>query len=220
MAAWDSHQPRGQLRKVLETILQSELFRTHGAAAQKAKTPLEFAVSAVRALRAPLPDGSFTATLDGASLPAALDRMGGMKLFDRGDPDGYPESASPWISAGTLAERLRYVQSYCLAPGANGRGDSGASACAPVTLLKQTLPAASWKDAGAVVDFFLGLVLPGEGRANLDLYRTELIRYLNTADDGVTASGFSGLADTSTAYDIRVRGMVAMLLSSPRFQEQ
>jgi uncharacterized protein (DUF1800 family) len=35
-----------------------------------------------------------------------------MLLFDRAEPNGYPEAGAPWISAGTLAERLRYIQAF------------------------------------------------------------------------------------------------------------
>ena len=38
-----------------------------------------------------------------------------MLLFDRQDPNGYPEDAPGWISGGTLAERIRWIQTYCLA---------------------------------------------------------------------------------------------------------
>jgi hypothetical protein len=36
----------------------------------------------------------------------------------------------------------------------------------------------------------------------------------------VTASPFSALSNTSTGYDTRVRGVVSMLMTLPRFQEQ
>ena len=73
-----------------------------------------------------------------------------------------------------------------------------------------------------MADYFLGILFPAEGRANLELYRTAAIDYLNTSDNGQTASPFSSLSTTGnpSPYDLRVRGLAAMLLSSPRFQEQ
>ena len=66
---------------------------------------------------------------------------------------------------------------------------------------------------------FLGILYPSEGSANLKLYRDAGISFLNTADDGITASPFStGLA--ATTYDTRVRGLVSMLMTLQRFQEQ
>ena len=94
----------------------------------------------------------------------------------------------------------------------------------PVRLLFARLPLlADQQDAAKVADAFLGLLFPGEGAANLNLYRTAAINFLNTSDDGLSASLFSALTPSATAanaYDTRVRGMVAMLMTMQRFQEQ
>jgi uncharacterized protein (DUF1800 family) len=220
MRAWDTSAPRGQIRTVLRTIFDSALFRGQDGPMQKVKTPLEFTVSAIRALRAQVPGGAFTADTDGYSLSTPLNRMGGMGLFNRGDPDGYPESAPGWISAGTLAERLRFVEAFCIALGQSGHTDAGNCICDPVGLLKLKLPEAQWSDAAAVADYFLSVLYPGEGTANLDLHQRAAIQYLDTADNGTTPSPFTSLSSTTTAYDTRVRGMVAMLLGLSLFQEQ
>jgi hypothetical protein len=115
---------------------------------------------------------------------------------------------------------LRWVQALLIAPGGSGHTDAGNSVSDPVALLKKKLPSTSWNDAAAVADYFLGIILPGEGKANLDLYRTAAINFLNTGDDGVTASAFSGLSNTTATYDTRVRGMVAAIMTSQRFHEQ
>jgi uncharacterized protein (DUF1800 family) len=222
MRAWDDGSPRGQIRDVLRTIFASELFRGHGASMQKVKTPLEFTLSALRAFRAPGTNGTFTADSDGYSLATPLGRMGGMGLFNRSDPDGYPETAPGWISAGTLAERLRFVQALCLATTQTGHADATGCTANPVALLRLKLPASAWTDAGAVADYLLALLFPAEGKANLDLYRAAAIKYLNTSENGQTASPFSSLSTTGnpSPYEVRVRGLAGMLLSSPRFQEQ
>jgi len=89
-----------------------------------------------------------------------------------------------------------------------------------VALLKKKLPTASWNDASAVADYFLSILYPAEGKANLDLYHSSAVKFLNTDDGGVASSLFSGLSNTSTTYDTRVRGMVAWLMTLQRFQEQ
>src|SRR6185436_3197608 len=132
-----------------------------------------------------------------------------------------------WISAGTLSERLRFIQSFCTAIGQPGHtsttNDAGSNTgCDIVGLLRAKTPNTAWNKADQVADFFLGLLYPGEGRANLQLYRTAAINYLNTDDNGA-ASSFANLGVSGTAgstYDNRVRGMVAMLMTFPRFQEQ
>ena len=236
MMAWETNSPRGQVRKVLEVIFKSDLFRSHTAAFAKVKTPLEYTVSALRALRVSTNGtglhGSWSADTDGTALATPLQRMGGMVLFDRAEPDGYPESGAGWISAGTLAERARWTQSLLIASGQTGHNgsqsgtvnDAGNSVTSPVRLLFARLPLlADQQDAAKVADVFLGLLFPGEGAANLNLYRTAAINFLNTSDDGLSASLFSALTPSATAanaYDTRVRGMVAMLMTLQRFQEQ
>ena len=163
---------------------------------------------------------ALTATTDGYSFATPLQRMGEMLLFDRAAPDGYPEAAAPWISSGTLVERIRFAQALCMTNGASGRGDAGNQLVDPVGLLKNKLAGGNWNNAGAVADYFLSLVYPSEGAGNLSLYRHAALNYLNTADDGVTPSLFSGLNNTSGAYENRVRGLVALLMAFPRFQEQ
>jgi uncharacterized protein (DUF1800 family) len=238
MNAWDN--TGGNVRAVLSTIVDSPLFRGNGANAHKVKTPLEYAVSAVRALRQSADGsglaGTWTATTDGYGLTfsprgssaSVLMRLGSMSLFNREDPDGYPEAGSSWVSAGALAERVRFVSSLLKASGQTGKNDSNNALnnniTEPVRLLQLRLPAsADQRDAGKVADLFLGLFYPGEGRASLDAYRNLAIQYLNTADDGVTASSFSSLTPSGaagSAYDTRVRGMVAAVLSQQRFNEQ
>ena len=90
----------------------------------------------------------------------------------------------------------------------------------PVGLLQAKLPVSSLQDAGRVADYFLSIFFPGEGRANLSLYRESALRFLNTADDGVAPSLFEKLSPGTAAYETRIRGVVAMLLSFARFQEQ
>jgi uncharacterized protein (DUF1800 family) len=221
MRAWEEGEPKGQIRKVLDVIFHSDLFRAQGASMQKVKTPFEFTTSAVRALRSLAPDGSFTAETDGYSLRTPMTRMGRMRLFDRDTPDGYPEAAAPWISAGTLMERLRFVQAFLMKPGETNKTDSAlVNLSDPVKLLKAKLPQSAWKDSNVVASYFLNILFPAEGKANLDQYRSQAVSYLNTADDGVAGSPLSTLVDTSTTYDNRVRGMVAMLMTFQRFQEQ
>ena len=220
MNAWENNMPKGQVRKVLAVIFNSQLFRSQQGTMQKVKTPFEFVVAAVRAMRAQMQDGTYTANTDGYGLVSPMNRMGRMRLFDREEPDGYAESGVPWISAGTLTERLRFAQALMLANGANGKGDAANCTTDPVRLLKAKLPIADWNNATAVANYFLGLLYPSEGKANLNEYRRLAEWYLNTADDGVTPNSFTELVNTTANYDTRVRGMVAMLMTFPRFQEQ
>jgi len=221
MLAWENSTPRGQIREVLKVIFNSDLFGRHDASLQKARTPLEFAVSTVRALRARKEDGSFTAETDGYSVYNFMNRAGRMRLFDRAEPDGYPEDAPGWISAGTLAERLRFVQSALMPSGMSGKEDAGANTRVDVLgLLQLKLGSTSLTDAGAVADFLLRTLFPAEGAANLAAYREVAVNFLNTADSGLSASPWANLTPGTPTHDQRLRGLVGLLMSTQRFQEQ
>lgn len=219
MLAWENPPnggPKGQLRDILRVIFRSELFRSQGGSLQKVKTPLEFGVSAVRALRALKPDGTYTSDAVGTEdLTDLLNDAGRMRLFDRAEPDGYPEDGPGWISAGTLAERLQFIERSL-----SKTKDSAAPSPTtdPVALLKLKRPEAV-RNAEGVADFFVSILFPAEGTANLQAYRAAAVQFLNTTS-GQVASPFSALATTSTDYDNRIRGMVSLLMTSQRFQEQ
>lgn len=214
MRAWESGNPKGQLRHVLRTILYSDLFRSGKAISQKIKNPFEFTVSAIRALRTENPDGSWTADSDGYALHVPMDDMSNMILFDRGEPDGYPEQADPWISVGSLSFRIQFIQSLLHAdPGAPAFADPG-------PIIRNMLPAPSWKDASAVAGLFLGLLFPTEGAANLAEYETAAVEFLHTAAEESGGIPFQDLIEFGAEYQARVRGMVALLMSLPRFNEQ
>ena len=89
----------------------------------------------------------------------------------------------------------------------------------PVALLRVRQPA-GLSDAGAAADYFLGLLFRTEGAANLAGLRALAVKYLDTADNGTTTSPYSSLSPGSKAHELRVRGLVAFLLCSQRFQEQ
>ena len=132
-----------------------------------------------------------------------------------------------------MAEGVRFAQSFCIASGQSGHtgsytstgNDAYNSISSPVALLQSKLPAASWTSAPAVADYFVGILFPGEGAGNLQLYRTAAVNFLNdgSADTTANATPFSSLAVSATAtaaYDQRVRGMVGLLMGLQRFQEQ
>jgi uncharacterized protein (DUF1800 family) len=245
MLTWENSNPKGQFRAVLGTIFGSALFRGNAAAAQKVKTPLEYTISAIRALRSSTNGtgnpGTFTAETDGYSISGTLNgneqdvsyplmQIGGMALFDRQDPNGYPEDGPAWISSGTLAERIRWIQAYCMSTSDSSKNDFTVnvnnSVSDPVALLKYKLPLqnppGSITNEANVADYLLSILYPGEGQGNLTLYRAAAMQFLSRADDGVTVSP---LAELSTAgnpspFENRIRGAVAMLLSFQRFQEQ
>jgi uncharacterized protein (DUF1800 family) len=125
-------QTGGDLRKVTEAILTSPEFLSPANYNNKIKSPLEFAVSAVRASgssiipQQPPPfDKLVSATEGGAILGrgAAADRISkrprqslnwhiyelGEPLFACTPPTGYKEVSKFWVSPGALIERLNFA---------------------------------------------------------------------------------------------------------------
>jgi hypothetical protein len=224
MTAWDtpaSDGRKGNIRSVLQAIFSSALFRGHGASQQKIKTPLELAISAIRALRTQNTDTnnyvSATADTDGYALANPLSRMGGMGLFNRPEPDGFSEFGRNWLSTANLDERWRYAQHLLMASNYGLKNtDYGTTrnTSDPSALIRARLPGSSWNDPAAIADFFLSLLYPGEGTGNLGQDRQAAIDFLNTNEQGAS-SPF-----VFASHDGRVRGMVALLMCFPRFQEQ
>lgn len=121
----------GDLRKVTEAILTSPEFLAPETYGNKIKSPLEFAVSAVRASgstlvpKDPPPFDKMRPTIEGAAVmgrPQAADRLSNAKrqslnwhIYELGEPlfactppTGYKEVSKTWVSPGALIERLNF----------------------------------------------------------------------------------------------------------------
>ena len=150
--------------------------------------------------------------------------MGNMQLFNKAEPNGYSEFGYIWLNTANLAERMRFAQHLLMASSSSLKtsdysSPGSANTSDPVKLLKLKLPSASWNNDAAVVNFFLGLLYPGEGAANMGRDRQAALDLLNSNDTGVPGtSPFN--AQSGTPYDNRVRSLVGFLMSLPRFQEQ
>jgi uncharacterized protein (DUF1800 family) len=95
VTAWKRSQ--GDIREVLRAIVRSPDFWAPAAVGSKVKTPLEFLVSAVRAV-----GGSPDST---DRLARQLVRLG-QPLFLQSVPTGYPETQEEWVNSGALLTRM------------------------------------------------------------------------------------------------------------------
>ncbi len=93
-------ETHGDLSSVYVALFESPEFWSEQAFEGKTKTPLEFAVSAVRTL-----GGS---TYGDAPLVKAVDAMG-EPLYRAQPPTGWPEVATPWVNAGALVTRINFA---------------------------------------------------------------------------------------------------------------
>jgi uncharacterized protein (DUF1800 family) len=96
--AW--HESNGDIRSILLAIFRSPDFWSPRAVRAKVKTPLEFVVSAVRAVGAE-PD----TTLRLAQVVARL----GQPLYLQSAPTGYPETQEDWVNSGALLQRMNFA---------------------------------------------------------------------------------------------------------------
>ena len=93
--AWE--RSNGDIREVLRAIFHGPDFWASPNLGGKVKTPLEFLVSALRAVR-----GEPDSTLRLAQVVARL----GEPLYQHVAPDGYPEKEEDWINGGALLNRM------------------------------------------------------------------------------------------------------------------
>jgi uncharacterized protein (DUF1800 family) len=92
----------GDVPSMLRAIVTAPEFWAREGRQAKIKKPLEFVVSAVRAL-----DGSADAR-GAATLARAVAEIG-EPLFEAGPPTGHPDRAAAWVSAGSLLARMNFA---------------------------------------------------------------------------------------------------------------
>jgi uncharacterized protein (DUF1800 family) len=116
VAAWK--RSNGDIREVLRAIVSGPDFWAPRNIRAKVKTPLEFVVSAVRAVAA---DPDTTPRL--AQVVARL----GEPLFQHVAPDGYPEMEAAWVNSGALLDRMNAAVALAAGklPGVTVTADSG-----------------------------------------------------------------------------------------------
>jgi uncharacterized protein (DUF1800 family) len=121
VAAWK--RSNGDIREVLRAIVTGPDFWAPRNFRAKVKTPLEFVVSAVRAVGA---DPDTTPRL--AQVVARL----GEPLFQHVAPDGYPEMEAAWVNSGALLDRMNAAVALAAGklPGVTVTVDSGLGAAA------------------------------------------------------------------------------------------
>jgi uncharacterized protein (DUF1800 family) len=140
--AWQ--RTHGDMREVVGAIIRSPEFWALEYRGAKTKTPLEFVVSAMRAINAS-PD-----TLP--ALAQAVARLGQPLFLDQ-PPTGYPETQESWVNAGALLARFNIAMALASGRMPGTRVD-----------LAQLLPGAS--DGEALASAVNRTVLNGKANAN------------------------------------------------------
>ena len=101
-AAATFSRTNGDIREVVRTIVTSDEFFSRAAFRAKVKSPFEVVVSTLRAL-----DAAPDATPRTAQLVARL----GQPIFGHQAPNGWPETAEPWMNTGAILNRINFGMS-------------------------------------------------------------------------------------------------------------
>jgi uncharacterized protein (DUF1800 family) len=194
VAVWnDDTNPAGvgDVRAVLSAALNLPEFLDPDRVRDKIKTPLEHAVSAMRATRG---------ATDGLTRVLTYLSATQHRPHYNPVPTGWPEDGLSWINTNNMLDRQKLIFELLQSNDPEFSAD-------PISLLEDNGVSTAPGNAVAIVDFFAdamfgGALTPAERQAAVD--------YLNTDDDGVP-----------TPYDDRRIGeVVAILAGYPQFQEQ
>jgi uncharacterized protein (DUF1800 family) len=180
----------GDIRACLSMIFRSPRFYQSGSIRSRVKSPVEFAVGAIRELKSSMPI---------RSIPSALNKMG-QSLYNPPTVKGW-DGGLDWINTATLFERTGFANT--LASERGGKGD-------------HWFDPDGWvpKDADGkhTVSIFADTLL--DGRLH-DAGRTALEEYLEGKDKSGNAVPFQVNGST---LDVKVRGLVRLIVSSPEYQ--
>jgi uncharacterized protein (DUF1800 family) len=178
------------VREVVRTLYLRDEFWAPEAVRAWVRSPVEFAVAAVRML-----DGSSDFSTPATSLPGM-----GENLFNPSDAKGWDWGTS-WINTGSLFARATLANTL-----ASNRGNAG-TRFDPDALLSGH----DASTADAVVDLLAD-------RLNLaavpSAVRTAWIDYVDANDDGSRGTW----SNTPANVDKKVRGLTHVMLTSPEFQ--
>lgn len=208
-------QAPDQLAQVYQAILISEEFKTTWGG--KTKRPVEFLVSAMRAVGANWLFGytsqaPLTLEPDTSSLLSRLSKTG-QNLFSRVPPDGYPDRTAAWISTNTRVQCWR-LAGWLVDQDIDGVGGTddfrldviGVTHAAFPPVLPDPVPRATTDD---LVDFWIERIL---GRTLPAVEREEIVDFMAAGAN----PGF--LLDlTQSNVKSRLRSMVALVLMTPEF---
>jgi len=181
------------MQTLLDPVNQSGLFWSESAYRNKAKTPIEYINSSLRAL---------DAQAAGEGLPQRTDAMG-MDLFQRDEPDGYSELGTDWIDTASMLERIEFVGELAENRNTEFAWDS-----------LGYLDARELKTPDDIIDFFDEILYQ---KTLSEANRNLLLEYLMTNEDG--AAEPLDRAD-SAAFQRRVQELVGLMLSLPQWHFQ
>jgi uncharacterized protein (DUF1800 family) len=191
-------ETKGDLREVTRTIITSPEFFSAAAYRAKVKTPLEFVVSAARAV---------DATVVNAQPMVGELRQLGMPLYGCQPPTGYADTADAWVNTGALLNRMNFAMQLVAAGGRAGRaGQDGRAGQPPRPLLQALRPG---QLARAPIQVDVTALVPDVSDASIDHLVDALL------GGKVADATRQTLARATTPQEL-----LALALGSPEFQQR
>jgi hypothetical protein len=198
MEAWQATPRPGHIGTVVRALIdpesQKSAFWSGVAYRSKVKSSIEYIHSTMRALEAEVINDA---------LPEVNEDLG-MTVFEREDPDGFPEDGAGWMDTQGLLERVKFGQALT-----RGLARSGAD----------WNPAAFFESHGLtspekLIDHFNIFFYQGHLH---EAHRAVLLDYANT-DEACEPSPWE--EQNNATKRNRLRDLTALLLASPDFQFQ
>jgi uncharacterized protein (DUF1800 family) len=198
---------KGDLREVVRVIVTSPEFFSPDAFRSKVKSPLEFAISAVRA--------SGANVVNAMPIVQALRTTLGMPLYGCQPPTGYSNTSDAWINTGALLNRMNFavqlVSGGQMRPPAGGR-NGGPGPQVPGRPQRPAVPFAALRPAQLA-------------RAPLQIDFQNLAADTTAASrDHLLASMLAGdVSDATRQVLVQAetpQHLVALTLGSPEFQRR
>jgi uncharacterized protein (DUF1800 family) len=177
----------GDIREVMRTIVTSPEFLSPESYGAKFKSPQEFVLSMRRALGAPVDTAA-----EAIDFLVALEQ----RPFSRLAPDGWPETAAPWMNVGGMLTRFDIANRV-----AQGEFPS--------------IPVESWSSWKRLVG------APFETQVDIVIRELLNSRASRETRAALLASGPSAEeADTPAVRERALREIMALALSAPEFQRR
>ena len=180
-----------ELRWFLRTLLQSRVFYSPEAYRSRVKSPVEFAVGAIRDL---------DATFPGLELAEAMHPMG-QELYNPPSVKGW-EGGPAWISSNAWLARGRFAEYLASAPDEDVLG--------PRLPLGRHVPLEE-PDPRRYVDYYLERLLQNEAS---DEVREKLVRFMTRLDEGEEPEAFRHEPEFRRH---KTRGLIRLVLSLPEY---
>ena len=198
IAAWNSTARPGHIGTVVRTLLdptdQKSTFWSGIAYRSKVKSAVEYVNSTMRALDVPYLNDRVSEVNEDL----------GMTIFEREEPDGFPEEATGWMDTQGLLERIKFAQS--LTQGLNRSGTSWE----PASFLQKHALASPQDVIDHFNQFYFQSHLTKENQAIL-------LDYVNT-DAACLPSPWAN--QSAAMKRNRLRDLIGLILASPDFQFQ